>query len=236
MKRAQGQALIEALVALLLLLPLWIGVAYFSEWNHADFQVRQAARALVFEQAAQPTGPFLTPAATVYLLPVATSGFTQLQTEHAAVARVRVSGAAQRLSSVSLQIAGSSAAAVHVAGGVLADTPPARATVRVSLQRQRLAPRLAASDPQPTLHLPRDLQLLTDDWSARDLRELTARMDPWVPTGVLAAATAPLRAMEPVIALFEPAIRELCVGRIDPEVVPADRLVGQQALRPRQTC
>jgi hypothetical protein len=48
-------------------------------------------------------------------------------------------------------------------------------------------------------------------------------------TGALREWTEPMRAATGAIALLEPAFAKLCIGRIDIDVVPADRLQGAAA-------
>ena len=42
--------------------------------------------------------------------------------------------------------------------------------------------------------------------------------------GTLATAAQPIEAIASVVSVIEPALRQLCIGRINPEIVPADRL------------
>lgn len=66
--------------------------------------------------------------------------------------------------------------------------------------------------------------VLGDSWDASGPQQVADRTSAFVPL-------APLRALRPVVGalgwalqLFEPAIGSLCLGRIDPELVPLDRL------------
>jgi hypothetical protein len=67
-------------------------------------------------------------------------------------------------------------------------------------------------------------QVLGDDWSSAGPAETVRRTSALVPT-------SPLRRVRPVLAplawalsLLEPALRDLCLAPVDPELVPLDRL------------
>jgi hypothetical protein len=67
-------------------------------------------------------------------------------------------------------------------------------------------------------------QVLGDDWSSAGPAETARRASALVPT-------SPLRRVRPVLAplawalsLLEPALRDLCLAPVDPELVPLDRL------------
>jgi hypothetical protein len=67
-------------------------------------------------------------------------------------------------------------------------------------------------------------QVLGDDWSSTGPAETARRASALVPT-------SPLRRVRPVFAplawalsLLEPALRDLCLAPVDPELVPLDRL------------
>lgn len=84
-------------------------------------------------------------------------------------------------------------------------------------------PSLAAIRARP-LSLRERATVLGGDWSSAGPAETAARASALVPT-------SPLRRVRPVIApltwalsLLEPALRELCLAPVDPELVPLDRL------------
>jgi hypothetical protein len=53
------------------------------------------------------------------------------------------------------------------------------------------------------------------------VRDLTAALSV---AGTLATAAQPIEAIASIASVIEPALRQLCIGRINPEIVPADRL------------
>jgi hypothetical protein len=84
-------------------------------------------------------------------------------------------------------------------------------------------PSLARREARP-LSLHARAAVLGRDWSAAGPAETAVRASALVPT-------SPLRRVRPVIAplawalsLLEPALRELCLAPVDPELVPFDRL------------
>jgi type II secretory pathway pseudopilin PulG len=74
-----------------------------------------------------------------------------------------------------------------------------------------------------------ELSVLVDDWAAPDAAAVWRRTSALSTAGRIDAWRSTLRwAIEPM-RLFEPAIARLCLGRIDPDIVPMDRL---PAIRP----
>jgi hypothetical protein len=68
------------------------------------------------------------------------------------------------------------------------------------------------------------LSVLVDDWAAPDATAVWRRTAALSTAGRINAWRPALRwAIEPM-QLFEPAVARLCLGRIDPDIVPADRL------------
>lgn len=57
--------------------------------------------------------------------------------------------------------------------------------------------------------------------SATQVRDRTAALSV---AGTLAMAVQPIEAVAAVASVLEPSLRQLCIGRIDPDIVPADRL------------
>ena len=66
--------------------------------------------------------------------------------------------------------------------------------------------------------------LLGDDWSAAGPAHAGQRAGGLVPTHLLAPVTAIWRPLSAPLALFEPSLRQLCIGLIEPDRVPEDRL------------
>jgi hypothetical protein len=68
--------------------------------------------------------------------------------------------------------------------------------------------------------------LLVDTWAASGTPMLLRRIEALSPASRLRTAIAPLRAFRWAIRPLEPAFEVFCPGRIAPELVPPDRLVG----------
>ena len=60
--------------------------------------------------------------------------------------------------------------------------------------------------------------------AAKDPEQVRARTAALSAAGVLAEAARPIELIATIASVVEPALRQLCAGRIDPEIVPADRL------------
>jgi len=66
--------------------------------------------------------------------------------------------------------------------------------------------------------------LLGDDWSASGPPHARRRASGLVPTHVLTPIATLWRPLSAPLSLFEPSLRELCFGLIEPDRVPEDRL------------
>jgi hypothetical protein len=87
-----------------------------------------------------------------------------------------------------------------------------------------------SSLPEPFNGLALDLTerhvVLADGWGAGGVAQAASRAGGLVPTSVLAPARPLLRVGTLLLSVLEPDLRKLCLGLVDPEVVPADRLVN----------
>ena len=146
-----------------------------------------------------------------------------------------------REDAVSVQLAqdappGSAPAAVDLAlqplravGGFLGggfDLPMdryARAVLSVSVEPVSRLPEPLGS---MRLELTEHLGVLGDPWMATGPSEVASRAGGLVPTGLLAGRATWLRPVLWPLTVLEPAIGKLCLGLIEPDRVPADRLVG----------
>jgi hypothetical protein len=82
---------------------------------------------------------------------------------------------------------------------------------------------------EPRITLEESLSSLYDDGFAISREAAADRVAGLSVTGALREWTEPMRAVTGAIALLEPAFAKLCIGRIDIDVVPADRLQGAAA-------
>ena len=70
------------------------------------------------------------------------------------------------------------------------------------------------------------LSLMVDDWDAESAADVWRRTAALSTTGRIAAWRGPLATLAAPMRLVEPAVARLCLGRIDPDIVPEDRLRG----------
>jgi hypothetical protein len=77
---------------------------------------------------------------------------------------------------------------------------------------------------QLRLQFDQPFALLGDDWSAAGPAHVQRRSSGLVPTHVLTPLASTWRPLAAPLSLFEPAIRNLCLGLVEPERVPEDRL------------
>lgn len=92
-------------------------------------------------------------------------------------------------------------------------------------------------DPFRTLQLgfSQPYALLGDDWSASSSRHVARRAGGLVPTHLLTPLARIWQPLSAPLSLFEPSLRELCMGLIEPDRVPEDRL-GPGPLQGAATC
>jgi hypothetical protein len=74
------------------------------------------------------------------------------------------------------------------------------------------------------LSLRGEAALLTDAWNAADAAHVASRAGGLVPTRLLQSADAPMRALKTLLRVIEPAYEKFCPGLIEPDRVPETRL------------
>ncbi len=250
-RSARGQAMVETLVAVLAVLPLWFGVVYVSRWHDLQHAAIAAARYAAFEAHAsggredparieaitlqrlfsRVPGRFLSAAAAgpadLGVRPQWSDHTGGQMLDRDAGPRVTVAAAAQpELVARTEQQAFVLLAPARFVGDRPFDLQreAARAaTVQVPLRHAQLLP-----EPMAGLRftLTERLGLMVDSWSSRDPRQVAARTEALSPVGELRELMRPLDPVRWAVSLFEPAVERLCLGRIEPDIVPGDRLVG----------
>jgi hypothetical protein len=240
-----GQALVEALVALLALVPLWLAIFYVSRWHDLQHTTIAAARHAAFESwvaAGRDDAaiPEATRRRTFTSDParVATAATTPTVPprwrDHRGAVLLAPEGPA-----ITLGPAVQPARIEQAERVAFALIAPARAAGGPPLDLQRDAAR-GATVVVPLVHdgslpppfaglrfaLRERLEILVDPWAARAPAEVTRRTDALSPSGALRELARPLDPVRWAVALFEPAFERLCLGRVDPEIVPPDRLRG----------
>jgi hypothetical protein len=74
--------------------------------------------------------------------------------------------------------------------------------------------------------------LLGNDWSASGPSHVARRAGGLVPTHVLTPLSRIWRPLSAPLSLFEPSLRDLCFGLLEPDRVPEDRLGPGPVQRP----
>ena len=228
-----GQALFECLLACLVLVPLWFAVHRIARWQDLQSAVVQQARQVAFAAALSPSRRDAMAAVDELALPlpgVSAGAYHRDPRSQLAVfnprdgirhtlARADVPGIAGTAQSAALALLQPVDALAPGRSGWAADT---WIEARVELD-------VAFSVDLPNVPVARrrwseSLHLLVDDGSLPGPREVAARTDALLPQTPLDLAHHAIRPVRSAIAVLEPAVRDLCARRIDPEQVPRDRL------------
>lgn len=102
----------------------------------------------------------------------------------------------------------------------------------------RLRPsfRLPAPFDSLDLTVSHSMSLLGDAWNSADSRQVANRTAGLVPTSVLSGFSTLWRGIAAPLSLLEPNLDRLCLGLIEPEAVPEDRLGPVTAARGAGRC
>jgi len=251
--RLRGQAITEMLVVLLALLPLWLGILAVAGLQDIAMAAQSAARYVAFDHAlASGVASTSVLRARGYLIdaapgPVAAaalahsdgwnaypglwqdpaSGRHWLAAPSAASIAVHtpaLDGPAGRANDLALR-AVSVSAPLAPGSFDLQARGPAVATVSIALDDLRL-PHV----PRPYV-LTAHASVIGGDWAADGPDQVARRVRGLTPLRVLTPVTAIVESLRPLLALFEPRLREFCPGEVAPEIVPPDRLVPRPATR-----
>lgn len=93
----------------------------------------------------------------------------------------------------------------------------------------RLPEFLSPAEIKEPILLTEQLSVLQHGWASRSDDETRTRVIGMTVQSRLLAATNVFDVIRPVISLIEPAFDRFCPGRLDVDIVPADRTVGTQA-------
>jgi hypothetical protein len=230
MKRIAGQALVEFAVGLAAFVLLGLGTVTLAGYQEVQRRSIVAARQVAFD-AIWRKGRALsrTVAERSYALHLDDPGLRD------ATGRSRLLTQDDfQVAQSQAQIPGQAATAVHllvdplaIVGGFLgggfdlAADGYARGAVNVHLRPLEFLP---APFDQLDIQLSQPYALLGDAWNASGSPQVLRRTSGLVPTQSLAAVSGLWQALSAPIGLFEPSIRRLCLGLIEPEGVPTDRL------------
>jgi type II secretory pathway pseudopilin PulG len=213
-RSVRGQALVESLVAMLVLAPLLLLTLSLAQRQTAQKTAQSAAwaSAIAAHHGIDLAGLSATDDAVNGRVAVS-------------LQRTAVPGAAVTSEDVAFALM-QPALAVGAGGLDLARAEARRATASVA-PAQWLD--IAWTNDGDDRGLRADLSVLVDDWAAPDAAAVWRRTAALSTAGRIDAWRSTLRWAVQPMRLFEPAIARLCLGRIDPDIVPTDRL---PALRP----
>jgi hypothetical protein len=198
---ARGQAIVECVVALLLLVPLWWWVQHWQQGQQQRAELVQNTRFAALQFALE---------GEVDAAAVAPGRSTRATGEAPGVTGTVVRGALTLIEPVLALAPGNSgfAATGWTRMSVQAPPPPGR------FWREHSGP------------WEESLTLYAGDWSLARSRAVERRTQALLPTTPLEWALASLEPLRGAITFFEPAYRHTCARRVDPDVLPADRLAA----------
>lgn len=240
--------MVETLVALLVVVPLWIGIFYVSRWHDLQHATIAAARHAAFEAwvAAGAEDPAEVEATTRRRIfeddparfrgpaPAVDGGDRPLWQDMRGDRMVAAPGPAIVVGQAAQpeDVAQAERVAFDIIG-------PARALGGPRFDLRRDAARgasvtvpiaLAADLPAPIGGLRFSLverrQLLVDPWASAGPVQVERRTASLSTVAALQALTRPLEPLRWALSLVEPSFARLCLGRIDADVVPEDRVQG----------
>jgi hypothetical protein len=197
----RGQALVETVVAVLLLVPVWWFIQHWQEGQLQRVALVQQARHGALRAVLEAQAPSAVP-----VRPGVTSTVDEVPGP---------AGVLLRSSRTLIE-------------PVLATAPgDARLATRGWL-------RLTVSGEPPTGRFWQEhpgtwresVTTFAGDWSLARSRQVEARTQALLPTTPLEWAIASLEPLRSAITLLEPAYRSTCARRVDPDVLPLDRVVA----------
>lgn len=230
MSPQRGQSMVEFAVGSSALLLLLLGVITLSSYQEVQRRAIGAGRQLAFESGWQ--GPEANPDVlrrSAFAHHMDDSGLMDAvgRSRHVEALNVRASmqfgpapGLANDAATVLLSPLRTSGALVG--GDIdLASGGYARGEIEVDLQ-----PRFWLPPPfrDTELALRQPFAILTDPWNSAGPEHVRDRTSSLVPTQRLIAIASTWQALAAPLSLLEPSLDELCLGLIEPDAVPADRL------------
>lgn len=250
-RAARGQAMVETLVALLVVVPLWIGIFHVARWHDLQHATIAAARHAVFEAwvaAGAEDAAAIEASTRRRIFDDDPARFLVAATTRVAADRplwqdlrggrmVAEPGPAVALAQVAQpeDVAQAERIAFDMIG-------PARALGGPRFDLQREAARgatvtvpiaLAADLPVPLgglrFNLVERRQLLVDPWASASPLQVERRTAALSTAAGMQALVRPLEPLRWALALVEPSFARLCLGRLEADVVPVDRVQGSRS-------
>jgi hypothetical protein len=214
---------VESLVGLAALVPAFLALWYLSGWLDAESAAQQSARVVALTSDVGRAARAEAVLADIARLRDPLSGRPWLHDARPTLVsaeRVALDDWAARAESTAWH-ATAPARALGNGDDALAPRDPRRA---------RVALRLDLAEPGRGLHglshldLEGRLVLDSRDLAAREPEQARARVAGFLPTRLLQPVDLLLRPVRLVASPLEPRLRALCIGRVAPDVLPADRL------------
>ena len=222
----RGQALVETLLVAMLTVPLLLGILFLFELQAAQQATLAAARQTLFQHhyargtvsVEELTGL----ARREHLESLFVSKWGAVVSQQVSLSATSQMPSVQRVEDTTFALL---EPALSAGSGSfdLARGSAMRATARVEVTAPEML-RLVLDEPRITLE--ESLASLHDDWFAHNRERAISRVAGLTVTGSLREWTEPMQTVTDAIALLEPAFAQLCIGRIDIDVVPEDRLAG----------
>ena len=226
---ARGQALLETLLVAMLAVPLLLGTLFLFELQAAQQATLAAARQALFQhhyaRGTISAEEAASDARREHLESLFASGLGAASGAQVSLSAVVPPPSIQQIEDIAFTLL-EPARALGAGSFDLARASAMHATARIEVTSPAS---LQLVLDQPRITLEESLSSLHDDGFAISREAAADRVAGLAVTGALREWTEPMRAVTGAIALLEPAFAKLCIGRIDIDVVPADRLQGAAA-------
>jgi hypothetical protein len=214
-----GQALVETLVSVLFLVPIFLSAVYLVDFHRASHASEIAARELALtslhsadgnvEQSILRSIRDLSLPASERAGAPSPAGLEHVDTQN-------VASEVERAANLLL-------APARFSGSGTFDVPRWQQR-RVSSGVSMGSTTLIGVPFEIPIELNSKLVFFSGHGAASGVAQVRVRTAALSVAGTLKAAASPIEAVATVASIIEPALRQLCIGRINPEIVPADRL------------
>jgi hypothetical protein len=216
-----GQAFVETLVTLIFLLPLFLCAVYLANLHRAGHGAALAAREIAVAALHDPAGevdPRMVRALQELAIPADSLGGELQQPQIDEVAIDSAPALVEKSADVMLLPA-------KLLGSGEFDLPSWQARSVTTAVSMGSTEALGVSFDLPVV-LQEKLFFFVGHGAANGPDQVHSRTAALSVAGLLAAAATPLEAVLSVASIVEPALERLCIGRIEPDIVPEDRLSG----------
>ncbi len=216
---ARGQALVETLVSVLFLTPLFLSAVYLVNFHRASHASEIAARELALASLHSADGNVdqrILRSIRDLSIPASERAGTPLSTGLESVGTHDVASEVERAANLLL-------APARLSGSGTFDAPRWQQR-RVSSGVSMGSTTVVGVPFDIPIELNSKLVFFSGHGAASGVAQVRDRTAALSVAGTLKAAATPIEAVATVASIIEPALRQLCIGRINPEIVPADRL------------